>query len=285
MANNCSECGVELPEGSTFCKECGKKVEEHPVPPVPSQPQQQEQQPKDSTPTSTPAKSRKKLIIGILAIIVAIVIVSLLIMSLLSGTGPFSGADSRFVGEWEQNTLGSPILWNFNSDGTLETGPSDGPMNKEGTWNVDNTVLCLYDNMVCYTFEFSNNANMVTLKRTEESDDYPLTIILTKKGQQGTDQTPLIECSSDSDTNRITITSVDENVKWKDIEITTNPPATWQVQDANKNALAKIDTTATITAYVTVGDTILVLVTPGEITVTLKFLPTNTVLGNWTVNI
>ena len=282
MAHNCPDCGAELPEGETCCKKCSTQTEEQSTSSIPSQPQQ-EQQPKDSVPLSTSSKFSKKLIIGMAAIIVAIVIVVLIIVALLSGTGSFGVVDSRFVGEWEQNILGSPILWRFNSDGTLETGPSDGPMNNSGAWKVDNTLLCVYDNLVCYTFEFSNNANMVTLNRTEENDSYPLYIILTKKDQPGTDQTPNIACRSDSDTNRIIITSVDENVKWKDIEITTNPPATWQVQDANKNSLARIDTTATITAYATVGDNILVLVTPGEITVTLKFLPTNTVLGNWTV--
>jgi len=285
MVNYCSDCGAELIEGSKFCSVCGKKVEQHPVTPIQSQLQQQDEQHQTSMPLSTTPKSRKKLIIGFSAIIVVVVIVLIFILYLLSGTGSFGGADSRFVGEWEQNTLDSPFLWKFNSDSTLETGSSGGAMNNVGTWKVNNTQLYLYNDTVCYTYEFSNNKNTLTLNISGESDSYPVNLVLTKKGQQGTNQTPNIECTSDPITNRITIAFIDANVKWKDIAITTNPTATWQVQDANKNALAKTDTTATITTYVTVGDNILVLVTTGDVAVTLKYIPTNALLGNWMVNV
>ena len=285
MANYCSDCAAELIKGSKFCLACGKKVEQQPVNPIQSQPQQQDEQHQTSMPLSTTPKSRKKLIIGISAIIVVVVIVLFFIFYLRGGTGSFGAADSRFVGEWEQNTLDSPFLWKFNTDSTLENGSSGGAMNNVGTWKVKDTQLCLYNDTVCYTYEFSNNGNTLTLNIFGENDSYPVNIVLTKKGQQGTNQTPNIECTTDSTTNRITIAFIDANVKWSDIAITTNPTATWQVQDANKNALAKTDTTATITPYVTVGDNILVLVTTGDVAVALKYIPTNALLGNWTVNV
>jgi len=283
MSNNCPNCGAELIEDTKFCSACGKKVKQHSVTQKPTQPQQQEEQHQISEPSSTMKKSRKKLIIGISVIIIALVVAIVVIVYLLSGTSSLGGADTRFVGEWEQNMVGNPVLWKFNSDSTLETGPSESEMNNVGTWNVNDTQLCLYHNAVCYTYEFSNNGNTLTLNISGESNGYPANIVMTKEGQQGTTQTPNIKCTTNSTTNRITITLIDANVKWRDINITTNPVATWQVQDVNEHGLAKTDTTATITNYVTAGDSVLFLVTTGEITVTLKYIPTNAVLGAWTI--
>jgi len=283
MAHYCSDCGAELIEGSKFCLACGKKVEQQPVNPIQSQPQQQDEQHQTSMPLSTTPKSRKKLIIGISAIIVVVVIALFFIFYLRGGTGSFGAADSRFVGEWEQNTLDSPFLWKFNTDSTLENGSSGGAMNNVVTWKVKDTQLCLYNDTVCYTYEFSNNGNTLTLNISGGSDSYPANIVLTKKGQQGTSQTPNIVCTTNSTTNRMTIESIDPNVKWKDIAITTNPDAIWQVQDINEKGLAKTNITTTITTYATVDDSVLFLVTTGKITVTLKYIPTNAVLGTWTV--
>jgi hypothetical protein len=261
-----------------------KKVEQQPTTQTQLQ-QPQDEQNQTCAPLTTTRKPGKKVIIGILAIIVIVVVALIFIVYLLGGTGPLSGADSRFVEEWEQNTVGNPILWKFNNDNTLKTGPSDGVMHNVGTWKVNGTQLCLYNATVCYTYEFSNNENILTLNMVGESDSYPANIVLTKKGQQGTSQTPTIECTTDSSTNRLIIESIDVNVKWKDLAITTNPSATWQVQDANNNGLAKINTTATITTYTMAGDSIIFLGTNGDVIVTLKYIPTDTFLGNWTVNI
>jgi hypothetical protein len=285
MVNYCSDCGAELIEGNKFCPECGKKVEQQPVTPIQAQPQQQDEQPQTSIPLSKTPKSRKKLIIGILAVIVVVIIVLIFIVYLLGGTSSFGGADNRFVGEWENNTIDSPLLWKFNSDSTLTKESSGGTMNNVGTWKVNNTQLCLYNDTVCYTYQFSNNGNTLTLNISGESDSHPMNIVLTKKGQQEINQTPKIECTTDPITNKVTIAFIDINVKWSDIAITTNPNATWQVLDANKNQLAKIGITATIVRYVTVGDNILILDTVGDVTIALKYVPTNTLLGNWTVNV
>jgi hypothetical protein len=285
MANYCSNCGAELIDGNELCSACGKKVEQHPMTTIQTQPKQQDEQQQTSMPSPIIPKSKTKLIIGILAIIVVVIIVLIFMLYLQGSNGSSGGADSRFVGEWEQNTLDNPFLWKFNSDSTLMTGSSGSAMSNVGTWKVNGTQLCLYNDTVCYTYEFSNNKNTLTLNISRESDSYLANIVLTKKGQQGTNQTPKIECTTDPKTNRITITFIDINVKWRDIEIITNPTANWQIQDANKNQLAKIGTTATIVRYATIGDNILILDTVGDVTITLKYIPTNTLLGNWTVNI
>jgi hypothetical protein len=275
MTNHCSECGAELRDDAKYCLQCGKKVEEQPVSPIPPEPQKQEEQPKATEQPKPKKKPNKKMLLGIVAVVVAVVIIAILLVYLLGGSSPLGGADSRFVGEWEQNTQAGVILWKFNSNSTLEKDTTN-----TGTWRVQDTQICLSNNTECYTYEFSNNGNTVTLTKAGTSS-----IILTKKGQQGTPETPDIECTTDSAINRVIIQSIDANVKWSDITITTTPPASWQVQDSNHVGLARIGTTATISAYVSVGDNIFVWDVPGDITVTLTYLPTNELLGNWTVNV
>ncbi|HWR27130.1 MAG TPA: zinc ribbon domain-containing protein [Candidatus Thermoplasmatota archaeon] len=288
MTDHCSDCGAELIEGSKFCTVCGKTVEQQQVTPVQSQPQQQEEHHQGSVVPTKKQKPRKKLVIGLLAIAAVVIIILIIIVYLQSGTN-FLGngnADSRFIGEWEDNTFGSPYQWKFNSDSTLEKGLSADSMNDTGTWNVTGNQLCLYDNAVCYTYVISNDGTVVTLKRIGDSVIYPANLILTKKGQQGTNRTPAIDCTVDSSINRIIIESIDANVRWSDIKITTTPAtANWQVQDGSQKGLARIGITDTITTFVTVGDNIFVLDPVGDVSVTLTYLPTNAILGNWTVNI
>jgi hypothetical protein len=286
MSHYCPHCAVELIEGSKFCSACGKEVDQPLVTDKKSKSQKKEEQPQTSVPLSTPQKSRKKLIIGISAIIIAVVIALVVIVYLLGGTSSFTGADSRFVGEWEQNSIEGPLLWKFNSDKTLETGSSTGAMNNVGTWNIKDTQVCLYNNSVCYTYEFSNNGNTLTLSIVEVSDGYPENIVLTKKGEQEINLTPDIECSINTSANRLIITYTKANTKWRDIVITTDPvSANWEVFNINNIPLAKINITATITADVTVGDYIILLDAMGDVRVTLKYLPTNSLLGTWIVNV
>jgi len=281
MSYCCPHCEAEQIEGAKFCSACGKKIKQQSVTQIQPQLQPQDEQHQTSVPSPTAQKSRKKLIIGISTIIIAVVIILSIILYFQGGNNPFSGEDSRFVGEWEQNMIGSPLLWKFNSDSTLEKESSNGEMNNVGTWTVKDTQLCLYNNTLCYLYEFSDNENTLTINRSGESDS----IVLTRKDQPGTSQTPEITCITNSTTNRIIINSIDTNAKWRDIAITTNPVATWQVQDVNKNQLAKIGTTDTIVRYLTVGDNILILDAVGDVAVTLTYVPTNALLGTWTVNV
>jgi hypothetical protein len=292
MSNFCPNCGVELIKGTKFCSACGKKVEQQPMTHIQSLQQQQNEQ-QTSVPLSPPKKSKKKLIIGILAISIAVVIVLIIILFLLGGTGSFSGADSRFVGEWEQDIgLGAKFDWKFNGDSTLETGSSGGAMYNVGTWVAKSDQLCLYNNVVCYSYEFSNNGNTLTLNIYGDSFGYPLNLVLTKKGQQSPgqkNQTPTIACTTASTTDRITIAFTDANIKWKDVVITldTNSSTHWRIYSGsgiNKQTLNTAITDTTID--ITVGDYI-ELTSPytGNVRVTLRYTPTNSLLGTWTVNV
>jgi hypothetical protein len=282
MTSYCSECGAELIEGSKFCTSCGKDVIQQPETPIQPEPEQPVENKQISKPPKTKKKLKKKFIMGLLAIIVVAVIVVVIAVYLRGGTESSSVVDSRFVGEWqEQKTFGS---WTFNSNGTFGINSSSDI--KDGTWGVSGNQLCFNNNSVCYTYMFSDNGNILTLNQTGLNNNYPATAVLTKGGLQGTTQTPDIQCSSDSATNRIIIESVDANVRWSDIEISTNNAnATWQVQNSANKGLARIGTTATISVYMSVGDSILLLETTGGVTVTLTFKPTNAILGNWMVNV
>jgi hypothetical protein len=99
-------------------------------------------------------------------------------------------------------------------------------------------------------------------------------------------QTPNVACTTDSTTNRIQVATADANIKWRDIVITTdNPSATWQVFEASGYALAQPGNTAAITTDINAGDYILISGTTGNVRVTLKYTPTNSLLGSWTINV
>jgi hypothetical protein len=285
MTSYCSECGAELIEGSKFCTTCGKNVEQQPVVPVQPELEKPVEKKQPAPPPKTKKKPRKKLLMGLLALIVVAVIVVIVAVYLLGGTKSPIVADSRFVGEWGENILGTPSTWIFNSSGTFGINPHSSIINN-GTWGVTGNQLCLYSNLVYYTYQFSDNGDILTLNKVGQNNSYPATIVLTKGGLQGTTQTPDIECLSDAATNRINIESVDANVRWSDIEITTtNTNATWQVQDSTNKSLARIGITETISVYIRAGDSILLLETTGDVTVSLRFKPTNEIIGSWTVNV
>jgi flagellin-like protein len=104
-------------------------------------------------------------------------------------------------------------------------------------------------------------------------------------------QTPNIASTTDSTTNRITIATADANIKWKDIVVTAdNTTVNWRVYGASGTALDVAKSTATATADVTAGDYIFLdfAANPGmqgNVKVTLKYTPTNSLLGSWTVNV
>ncbi len=279
MTNQCTDCGADLIEGSKFCTACGKDVEQKPEAPSQPEPEQPVEQKKPTAPPKMKKKLKKSWLIGILVIVVIIVIGAALAVYLMGQGGTSPLHDNRFIGNWQQITDLSLSVWRFNNDGTFGiTPPSSILMN--GTWTTSGNLLCFNNNTVCYSFFFSDSGNNLTLNKTGQN------LILSKNVLQGTTQTPNIECSSDAATNRITIDSISPNVKWSDITITTdNANASWQVQDKNQKGLARIGYTSTITVYMSAGDSILVLGATGDVTVTLKFKPTNAVLGHWTVNV
>ncbi len=288
MTNQCTECGAELLEGSKFCTACGTNVKqqpEQPETPVQPEPEQPVVQKQPLAPPKVKKKPKKKLLMGVLVIVVVAVIGAILAVFLMGGGETPTVIDGRFIGEWQQSTDLSLSVWMFNNDGTFGITPPSNVMTN-GTWIVSGDLLCFYNKTVCYSFFFSDNENILTLNKTGLSMNYPSSIVMSKTGLQGTTQTPDIQCSTDGATNRVIIESIDPNVKWSDIEITTNNAnATWQVQDINHKGLARIGFTSTITVYMSAGDSILVLDTTGDVMVTLKFKPTNVDLGHWTVNV
>jgi flagellin-like protein len=101
-------------------------------------------------------------------------------------------------------------------------------------------------------------------------------------------QTPNVACTTDSTTNRITVATADANIKWKDITITVDTNASWTVYSAAGTALAGTNNTLSITTDVSAGDYILLSYSgsfQSNVRATLKYVPTNSLIGTWTVNV
>jgi hypothetical protein len=323
MSNKCSHCGSELfeeKEGMKFCAVCGEKIEEQlestpevqveqpapqeaqpqtdlqpeqtaepqieppiPVEPEPSSPQKPEK-PQDM-PSPPSMKQNRFAIFGIVTVVVAIAVGAVILVTLFSGSSPTKSIDTRFVGEWEQNTIQGPFLWVFNNDSSLETTGPEGIATNVGAWNVNGTELWLYNDLVCYSYAFSADGTTLSLTVIGESYGHPTQIILLKTGQQQINTSPDIDCEVDSSSNRIQVTFTNPNTKWRDIRITTSPHADWQIFSGTGAPLAKINITSTIITDVAAGDYIIFLNTNGNVEVTFEYVPTEVNLGTWTVNI
>ena len=105
------------------------------------------------------------------------------------------------------------------------------------------------------------------------------------------DQTANIACITDSSTNRITITSAGANIQWKDIVvIPDNTSVNWRVYAPNHNPLDADKSTSGATMDIAAGDYIELDFTAhpgmsGNVRVSLRFTPTNTLLGSWIRNV
>lgn len=100
-------------------------------------------------------------------------------------------------------------------------------------------------------------------------------------------QTPNIACTTDATANKVTVATSDANIKWDDITITTNPTTTWQIWSAGGvTNLGNNTYPNSASVLVTAGDYIYLLGTNvGNVQVTLRYEPTNSLLGTWTVNV
>jgi hypothetical protein len=76
-------------------------------------------------------------------------------------------------------------------------------------------------------------------------------------------------------------------IKWRDIAITLDQPgATYQVFYANGTAIAPVNMTALAgVAEVLAGDYIQLSTYSGNVRTTLRYIPTNSLIGTWTVNV
>jgi FlaG/FlaF family flagellin (archaellin) len=105
------------------------------------------------------------------------------------------------------------------------------------------------------------------------------------------DQTANIACITDSGTNRITITSAGANLKWRDIVVVAdNTSVNWRVYNPSHNPLDADKSTSGATADISAGDYIEFDFTAhpglsGNVRVSLRFVPTNTLLGSWTITV
>ncbi|HWR27784.1 MAG TPA: type IV pilin N-terminal domain-containing protein [Candidatus Thermoplasmatota archaeon] len=105
------------------------------------------------------------------------------------------------------------------------------------------------------------------------------------------DHTASVACIADSSTNRITITSASANLKWRDIVVTTdNTSVNWRVYNPNDNPLDAAKSTSGATADIEAGDYIEFDFTAnpwmsGNIRASLRFVPTNTLLGSWIITV
>lgn len=88
-----------------------------------------------------------------------------------------------------------------------------------------------------------------------------------------TQRTPTLQCTPDDTNDRLVVTHCDAGVEWSDINISiTNSTGTYYYTG--------------MSGTVTAGDYIdLSSYGSGEVTVTLRYDPTNTLLGTWKVNV
>jgi FlaG/FlaF family flagellin (archaellin) len=105
------------------------------------------------------------------------------------------------------------------------------------------------------------------------------------------DHTANIGCLVDSSTDRITITSAEMPIQWKDIAVVTdNATVNWTVYDTNGNPLDVAKSTSGALTEVGAGDYIELDFTAnpgmtGNVRVTLRYVPTNTLLGSWIITV
>ena len=100
-------------------------------------------------------------------------------------------------------------------------------------------------------------------------------------------QTPNVACTTDATTNRIQVATADSNIKWTDIVVTLDKAgASYRAYYANGTAIAAVNNTAGAgVAEVSAGDYILLSTYLGNVKATLKYNPTNSLLGSWTINV
>ena len=99
-------------------------------------------------------------------------------------------------------------------------------------------------------------------------------------------QTPNVACTTDATANKITVATADSNIKWDDITITTDRAANWSIYSGGgvtNETLNAYPNDATV--MVTAGDYILCSGATGNVKYTLRYEPTNSLLGSWTINV
>mgnify|MGYP006284954071 CR=1 FL=1 len=100
----------------------------------------------------------------------------------------------------------------------------------------------------------------------------------------GGQQTPTIAFTVDSGNDKMIVASADAATNWDDINITTSPSHTWNLTHNGGSTTHGTDNETT-DADVTAGDYILISGDDGNVQVTVRYDPTNSLIGTWTVNV
>jgi hypothetical protein len=98
--------------------------------------------------------------------------------------------------------------------------------------------------------------------------------------------TPNLIFKIDSDVNKMFVTGMDENVKWSDIVITNDTGSSnchWTIFDGG--GVTNRGTNIMPTSDITAGDYVLIWGITGNVKITMRYVPTNTLLGIWTINV
>ncbi len=98
----------------------------------------------------------------------------------------------------------------------------------------------------------------------------------------GGQQTPTIAFTVDSGNDKMVVASADAATNWNDITLTLdNSSALYAIHDTGGTHNATTSSNLDVTA----GDYIVVYNATGNIGVTIKYDPTNSLIGTWTVNV
>jgi len=107
-------------------------------------------------------------------------------------------------------------------------------------------------------------------------------------------QTPNVAFMIDSTSNKATVTTSDANIKWSDVVVTLIPSTNYHyqvwynggqtaagAQDSTANPAIPTGTTVTAGDYILLTSTII----GANDVITLRYIPTNSLLGTWTINV
>ena len=99
-------------------------------------------------------------------------------------------------------------------------------------------------------------------------------------------QTPNVACTTDATANKITVATADADISWDDITVTTDVSGTWlHLYHGGGVTMANITSGTMPVVDVTAGDFIELDNAVGNVRVTLRYEPTNSLLGTWTVKV
>ena len=100
--------------------------------------------------------------------------------------------------------------------------------------------------------------------------------------------TPNVAVTGNADQKRFVVATADINTRWNAIVVTATAGFTWSAHYANGTSFAASQaalTAAVSTVYINAGDYVSIDTGTGTVSITLKYTPTNSLLGTWTINI